>query len=200
VLSAGNTTLETRTIFSQGRSMDSEARAQQERILRSAVLAGDESAWRTLYDDNFDALYAYVLWRCGGQYDQADEVAQETWLTAVRKVRRFDPNKGTFSAWLCGLAANVLRHHFRRHNRQRKREQTAKIINTTKSQSSQPIEDARIAAALDALSQRHEAVLRAKYLDGLTVEEIAAEWNETAKTIESLLSRARQAFRELFEK
>ena len=40
---AGNIVLETRTIFSQGRSMDSEARRQRERLLRSAVLAGDEN-------------------------------------------------------------------------------------------------------------------------------------------------------------
>jgi DNA-directed RNA polymerase specialized sigma24 family protein len=32
------------------------------------------------------------------------------------------------------------------------------------------------------------------------VAEIAAEWSESPKSIESLLSRARQAFREKFEK
>ena len=153
-----------------------------------------------MYDDTFDALYSYILWRCGGQHDQADEVAQETWLTAVRKVRRFDPNKGTFSAWLCGLARNALRHQLRLRHRLRNREQAAKIINTTKARRSQPPEDDRIAVALDVLSQRHEAVLRTKYLDGLRVEEIAARWNETPKTVESLLSRACQTFRELFEK
>ncbi len=58
----------------------------------------------------------------------------------------------------------------------------------------------RIAATLGAIAERQEAVLRAKYLDGLSVAEIAAQWNETPKAIESLLNRARQAFRELFEK
>jgi len=42
--------------------------------------------------------------------------------------------------------------------------------------------------------------LRAKYLDGLSMAEIAAIWNESPKAIESLLSRARQAFREFYEK
>jgi len=55
-------------------------------------------------------------------------------------------------------------------------------------------------AALDALSERQEAALRAKYFDGLTVDEIASSWDETPKAIESLLSRARAAFRERFER
>jgi RNA polymerase sigma factor (sigma-70 family) len=58
----------------------------------------------------------------------------------------------------------------------------------------------QIAAALDGLLERQESVLRAKYFDGLSVADIAAAWNESPKAIESLLSRARDAFRERFEK
>jgi DNA-directed RNA polymerase specialized sigma24 family protein len=42
-------------------------------------------------------------------------------------------------------------------------------------------------------------VLRAKYLDRRTVDEIAADQGLTPKAAESLLGRARQAFREAFE-
>jgi hypothetical protein len=41
-------------------------RAWRERGLKEAVLAGDERAWRTLYDEAYAGLYAYVHWRCGG--------------------------------------------------------------------------------------------------------------------------------------
>ena len=53
----------------------------------------------------------------------------------------------------------------------------------------------RIARALAGLSERHEAVLRAKYLEGRAVANIAADWHESPKAIESLLTRARDAFR-----
>ena len=94
-------------------------RVGRERALRRAVLAGDEDAWRTWYADSFDNLYAYVCWRCGGLRDLADEVVQETWLTAVRRVRDFDPARAGFGAWLAGIAANVLRNHLRRRQRDR---------------------------------------------------------------------------------
>jgi DNA-directed RNA polymerase specialized sigma24 family protein len=57
----------------------------RERGLQRAVLAGDEQAWKILYDEAFAGLYGYVLWRCGGLRDPTDEVVQETWLTAVRR-------------------------------------------------------------------------------------------------------------------
>lgn len=175
--------------------MDPEDRVQREEMLRRAVLAGDEGAWQAWYNETFDALYAFVLWRCGRQHDQADEITQETWLTAVKSVRHFDPYQGSFSVWLRGIAANVIRHQLRRGVRLRKREQVA-----SESRPSDRQQDDRIALTLDALPERQEAVLRAKYLDGLSVAEIAAQWNDTPKAIESLLSRARQAFRELFER
>ena len=57
----------------------------------------------------------------------------------------------------------------------------------------------RIAAALAGdLPERYEAALRMKYLDRRTVAEIAAEWGETEKAVESLLGRARAAFREAY--
>ncbi|HZU38657.1 MAG TPA: sigma factor-like helix-turn-helix DNA-binding protein, partial [Gemmataceae bacterium] len=56
----------------------------------------------------------------------------------------------------------------------------------------------RIMLALVDLAERQEAVLRAKYLDGQSVAEIATEWNETPKAIESLLTRARTALREAY--
>ena len=58
----------------------------------------------------------------------------------------------------------------------------------------------RVAQTLTELPERYEAVLRAKYLDQQSVADIAAAWSETPKSIESLLTRARQAFRGAFGK
>jgi RNA polymerase sigma-70 factor, ECF subfamily len=57
----------------------------------------------------------------------------------------------------------------------------------------------RVARALAALPERYEAVLQAKYLDEKSVAQIAAAWAETPKAVESLLTRARQAFRQMYQ-
>jgi len=151
------------------------------------------------YDATFPALFAYVHWRCAGLRDATDEVVQETWLTAVRRLRAFDPKRGTFLDWLRGIAANVLRTRWR--NLRLRNGQvlpiSAQLPVATPADAALDQQDRaeRIAHALARLPDRQEAVLRAKYLDGRTVADIAAEWGETPKAVESLLTRARQAFR-----
>lgn len=174
-------------------------RAWRERGLRDAVLGGDDRAWRAWYDAEFPGLEAYVLWRSGGLRDAADDVIQETWLTAVRKIGAFDPDAGGFHQWLCGIAANVLRNHLRARRRRTAR---LEALTDTEGKSDSAVADreraGRITSALAALPGRYEAVLRMKYLDRMCVADMAAARGETEKAVESLLSRARAAFREAY--
>jgi RNA polymerase sigma-70 factor (ECF subfamily) len=186
--------------------MPSGDRRWREHGLRNAVLAGDETAWRTWYDETFPGLYAFVRWRCAGIPDWTEDVVQETWLTAVRRIRSFDPDRGSFSDWLRGIAANLLR------NQLRKRRPTPSP-NGQPEEQSQPAAQARVRLtgpeerhnrdqaeqvvhALSRLPERYESALRAKYLDQQSMAEMAEAWNETPKAIESLLTRAREAFRQ----
>ncbi len=178
--------------------MQPDERVARERELRRAVLAGEEYAWRTLYDEAFSGLHAYVLWRCGGLRDRADEVVQETWLTAVRRLRTFDPSSGAFASWLRGIAANLLRNHFRRETRRARRTQPLDHEPAVADAAGPREEAERIARTLAALPEHYEAVLRAKYLDGQSVAAIAEVRGESPKAVESLLTRARQAFREVY--
>ncbi|HEY1377533.1 MAG TPA: RNA polymerase sigma factor [Gemmataceae bacterium] len=169
-------------------------RVGQETLLRAAVLAGDERAWRVWYNAAADGLRRYVHWRCGGLADLADEVVQETWLTAVRRLRAFRPERGPFAAWLCGIAANLLRNRLRRRRAERL---TVAVVAPDRIAACDQAEN--VTRALAELPPHYERVLRAKYVDGLSVQAIAADWGESAKAVESLLTRARQAFREAYQ-
>jgi RNA polymerase sigma-70 factor (ECF subfamily) len=177
--------------------MEPSERVWRERGLREAVLAGDEAAWRRWYDESCEGLYAYLLWRCGGLRDHADELAQETWLLAVRKLSSFDPVQGSFLSWLRGLGAGLARNHFRREARRRG---VPLPDGLSAGDGPRGREEAEaVARALASLPERYEAVLRAKYLDGCSVAQIAAQHGESAKAVESLLSRAREAFRSAYQ-
>jgi RNA polymerase sigma-70 factor, ECF subfamily len=168
-------------------------------MLRQKVLAGDKAAWQTLYDGVFAALWAYAWWRCAGCRDLAEEVTQEAWLTAVRRMGDFDPSRASFASWLRGIAAHVVRNYLRAR---RRRPETADFdaIEATSGLDDRREQAELIARALLELPERYEAVLRAKYLDQASVTQIAAEWGESPKAIESVLTRARQAFRVAYEK
>jgi RNA polymerase sigma-70 factor (ECF subfamily) len=199
--------------------MDSSDRVWRERCLLRAVLAGDEQAWEALYTDAFDALHAYVNWRCAGLRDLVDDVVQETWLTAVRRIRAFEPERGSFAGWLRGIAANIIRNQLRRHDRRNgqanahllwhglptvprsgDRGTTGCVASPADADAAKREQAQQVARALASLPDHYEAVLRAKYLDQQSVADIAAEQGATAKAVESMLTRARQAFREAYSK
>jgi RNA polymerase sigma-70 factor, ECF subfamily len=172
---------------------------EQERSLRRQVLAGDEAAWRALYESAATALWGYVSWRCAGLLDRTEEITQETWLVAVRRLSDFDPAQASFITWLRGIAAHLLQNDLR--TRRRRREQTlSEAIEPACVENNQREQAEQIARALAELPARYEAVLRAKYLDRASVHAIAEEWGESAKAVESLLGRARQAFRTAYER
>jgi len=186
----------------QQAGMEDEARIGREQAWRAAVLAGEEAAWRAWYDEAYEPLRAFVFWRLAHQPTGVDEVVQETWLIAVRRMKDFDPRQGSFLDWLRGIAGNVIKNRSRqRQTAQAALERVAAGTARTADAESQleaAERSARVAAALLALPEHYAAVLQAKYLEQRSVSDIAQAWNQTAKAIESLLTRARLAFREQF--
>jgi RNA polymerase sigma-70 factor (ECF subfamily) len=172
----------------------------RERALRDAALAGDAAAWGRWLGEAFAPVAAYVRWRCGGRSDLADDVLQEAWLLAARRLGSFDPARARFAAWVGGIAANVVRNRLRALARDRRR--TRPLADAPEPAARAPDADRaeRVAVALAQLPDRYERALRAKYLERKSVAEIAADWGETEKAVESVLTRARQAFREAFDR
>jgi RNA polymerase sigma-70 factor, ECF subfamily len=174
--------------------------APDERILRDAVLRGDEAAWRVLCERYFDAIHAYVRWRGRQPPERTDELVQECWMIAVRRIRSYDPGRSTFGTWLRGIATNVLRNDVRKRDREPRVAWDA-AAEATPAASLAPSEPAEtVATVLRALPADYREVLTAKYCDGLAVAEIAAVSGRTPKAVESLLTRARDAFRREWSK
>jgi RNA polymerase sigma-70 factor (ECF subfamily) len=169
-----------------------------------AVRAGDRSAWRAWYDDTFPALDRYLLWRCGGLRDVADDLLQEVWLVAVRRLDQFDPAQGAFLAWLRGIATGLLANRWRSLARQRRLQPvpTSQQVTAEPADASSESRDERaesVARALAELPPLYEEVLRRRYLEGQAVAQMASEMNCSLKAVESRLSRAREAFRAIYE-
>jgi RNA polymerase sigma-70 factor, ECF subfamily len=193
--------------------------AWQELALRDLTLKGDANAWRLLYNGSFEKVAAYIRWRVSGIPDLIDDVLQETWLTAIKKLSSFDithsslaepklpdGKEGKFTQWVCGIASHVIQHQLRSRTRYRKRvvelkdeKQLVSPGNQSQIQSEYAEKTERVAFAMAALSEKYEYILRCKYFEKKTVEQIAQDQNTTHKAIESLLARARQAFREQYE-
>ncbi len=69
------------------------------------MLAGDEQAFTALYRRHKGLIYRFAL-LMSGQASVAEEVTQEVFMALLRKGDRFDPARGSLTAYLCGAARN----------------------------------------------------------------------------------------------
>jgi len=169
--------------------------------LRAAVLEGNAWAWRTLFDRHFGALYVYVLARSGRDRMWAEDVVQEIWLKAALGMGDFDPARGGFEGWLRGIAENQLRNQRRRESLRRAAPLSTAAEATVATNAAEHVElRDGVALTFAAIAPHYQAVLRAKYEERLPTAEIAAQWGTTPKSVESLLGRARAAFRDAFRR
>ena len=64
------------------------------------------------FDGYFSRIYAYALYRLQDP-GVADEIASQTFATALSIIDRYDPIRGPMDAWLFGIERNVIRKYLR---------------------------------------------------------------------------------------
>jgi RNA polymerase sigma factor (sigma-70 family) len=171
-----------------------------------ALARRDRAAWGALYDAHLHEIYAFVSHLMQGDRSSCEDLNQEVWLQAISCIERFDPDKGELRDWLFGIARRRVALHFRRLTvanaslvgdfaDEIELADNALLLPAEIMERVERLQLVR--AAFTAIPQSHQHVLREKYIDGRSVQEIAAAMKTTAKAVESLLSRARGGLRAL---
>jgi DNA-directed RNA polymerase specialized sigma24 family protein len=81
--------------------------------LAVAALA-DPDAFAELYDRFSGRIHLYLMRRLGNPNDASD-LTQQTFLKAFASLRTFNPERGTFAAWLFTIARNSAHTNLRRN-------------------------------------------------------------------------------------
>jgi RNA polymerase sigma-70 factor (ECF subfamily) len=186
-----------------------------ERDVALGLRQGKVEAWRALYE-----AYAERVWRAVARLlgaDSADvaDVVQETFLAATRSAAAYDPARGSLWVWLWGIARNHAALLYRKRGQEERLRRAGAclasngaVLGYLRGRAATPPEEALasaelatlVRATLTDLPEGYGVLLTAKYLDGLPVEDIARHTQSTPAAVRSKLARARQAFREGFEK
>lgn len=164
------------------------------------LIAADQAAFRDWYEQALPRVYRYVYARCGGDQALAEELTQQTFIQAIRGRAGFEGRSDPIT-WLCAIARNQLVDHHRRSRRE-----TARDLRVAADWSDRETEvwaeqelRSRIKSALAELPGEQRIVLILRYLDRMPVREIASVVRRSDKATESLLSRAREAFKRAYE-
>ena len=181
--------------------------------LIAAMLAGDEAAFRVFFETYFPRVYRFALPRLGNDAEACKEVVQSTLVKAMRALAGFRGEAALFS-WLCQICRRQIADYLRAHKRH---QQNVVLIDDTPGlrealesiaapASDEPLQGYGTAetrrlvqSVLDRLPSRYGDVLEWKYIEGRSVEEIGALLGVGQAAAQSLLARARVAFREALE-
>jgi RNA polymerase sigma-70 factor, ECF subfamily len=172
-----------------------------EQALAFAVARGDLRAWETFFAQYAPWAYRFAYRHVDCNRADAEDLCSEIMTAAARSLHRFDARRGNLDLWLLGLARHRLAHFLRR----RRPEQPVPLDSLAEEASSEPSSTAEalhrdlVNRALASLSPRQSSLLVGKYVSGYTMEELARATQSSVKAVESLLSRARAAFRTAFE-
>lgn len=180
-----------------------------DRLLVRRLLAGDERAFDEFFADYFPRLFRFAVARLRDD-DAAEDVVQATLMQAVRKLHTWRGEAALFT-WLCTICrreawAWAERRAQRLHvpltdddpDVRSALESLAAGLDGPDAALARGELGRLVQLALDHLPPRYSRVLEWKYLEDLSMQDIAARLDTTPKAVESLLSRAREAFRDGF--
>ena len=179
---------------------------EMDRDLGKRMAAGRDEAFRQFFDLYFPRLYRF----CARRLDQhaAEEVSQAAMISAVRRIATYRGEASLFT-WLCQIARHEISAHYRREQRHSDLvllEDHDAVRAELESMGADPeltpeslVDRSQgqeiVQVILDHLPGDYGRILEWKYVEGYSVEEIAGRLTTTPVAVQSMLARARAAFR-----
>lgn len=168
-------------------------------------LEGDQGAYTALYERYAQGVYRLCYSLVLDEQD-AEDVAQESFVYAFKNLARFDPDKAAFKTWLYTIAVSRCRNTYRRKtlpqvdlsalfrgNVQGPRSEMPEVAASYRA-----MQESLLAALADLPANLREAVVL-RYGHGLTYREIAEVMDCPAKTAESRVRLAHSHLRRILK-
>jgi RNA polymerase sigma-70 factor (ECF subfamily) len=200
--------------LSQGSGTHS-GRTKADSELVSAAQAGDVDAFEELVRKHQKRMLN-IAYRMIGNYEDACETVQETFLSAYRSIKRFR-KEAAFSTWLCAICLNHSRNRLkqtrsRTHHEVQltddptdtqeasfARETTSDCLSIVEQMERKELQE-KVQECMNRLDDEHREVLVLRDIQGYSYDEIRDILKIPDGTVKSRLFRARDALRESVQK
>ena len=146
-----------------------------------------------IYDRALPQVFGYVVRRCGINA-LAEDITADVFMAAATALKA-----GTVDeigvGWLIGTARHKLIDHWRRTERHHKALTLIVSDDIEPDPNDEPISTTHTHEVLDEMTAEHRGALTLRYIDGLPVSDVATILGRSVHATESLLQRAKAAFR-----
>lgn len=151
---------------------------------------------RAVYRSTRPTVFGYLLLHTGGNRPLAEDLTAETYLNATRQFREGRGEDVTI-AWLKTVAKRRLIDHWRRQASRTRRAQRLRNEVAVSGQTTE-VSEIEVRAALSRLDADHQLVLVLRHVEDLPMREIGEQMERSEKAVESLLARAKAAFKRAY--
>lgn len=182
--------------------------------LSKRLKKGDEQAFNIFFDEYHPKLFRFIMSRVNQDYDLANDLAQDTLCKALDKIGDYR-GEATLFTWMCQISRSMIHAHFIKTNRRAMVVQSITdsddirniLENIAMSEQDEPEKITMnqqlkqiIEEVLDHLPENYGNILTCKYIEQLSVNEIADKLSMTQIAVQSSLSRARKSFQQVISK
>lgn len=178
-----------------------------EKDLVRRMQSGDEAAFEHFTRHHVPALYRFAIARLRGDRQLASDIVQTTLCKVLSKLGSFRGD-GPLLGWLCGCCRNEIAMHFRSRPREVELDTEGIVgLGLVAREEDEPDHDLLALEAsevvhlvLDLIPEHYAQILEWKYVEGTSMREIGGRLEVSEKAVESLLTRARSAFRDAWNR
>jgi len=172
---------------------------QDQRIDIALLLKGNEKEILKWYRVFEAPVTKYISSKVGNKED-VQELTQNIFLTCLESLPLFQ-QKSSLWTWMCSIARHEVADYYRKKYAKRVL-QCIPFVDALLPEQIADMHDLSLVvlSVLTKLSHAERELLQLKYIDGLSVKNIAGQLRTSIKSIESKLFRARRAFEELYAK
>lgn len=166
------------------------------------MVEGESQALEDFYQEFLEPLYRFIYFRVGRDPHRTADLLQDTMVQVMESIHRYQGRSSLFT-WICGIAKNQIRDFSRELVKDVKIAEEI-MARLTDAFERHPVEEAGAGSeetrelvnrVLTTLPPRYQTCLVQKYLHDRSVREIALELQTSEKSVESMLTRARESFR-----
>lgn len=148
------------------------------------------------YNQYKDKIYNYFLYRVGFDKPLAEDLSSEVFIKALKSFDDFDKTK-KFQSWIYMIAHNHLVNHYKVSGRVGPIEPLENSLHYIDSSAEEKYELERVLKIIDTMESSESEVLRYKFIDQLSNEEIAEILEKEEGAVRTQISRSLVKLREI---
>ncbi len=164
--------------------------------LAQGAQRGDSHCFEKLVEQLSGRLYQFLRYRTGNAQD-AEDLLQETFVRIYKHIGQYKPTR-KFIPWAYTIAVRLSIDHYRNEKRRKAADECASAELEPRPEVLLEMQEQRdnLWQQVRSLPDNQHHVLWFRYVEGMSVKEIAAVMDKTQITVRVLLYRARRAMAE----